>query len=183
MMKKNKRLCVFCGAKSGKSDIYSAETRQLGQRLAEHQIEIIFGGGQIGLMGTLANACLEAGGKVIGVIPKFLINKEVLHPNLSELIIVNTMQERKRTMKELSQGFLALPGGLGTVEELFEMWTLSQLGRHNNPLFIYDINRYFANILGFFQHAQTEGFISPEEPFPMITNDLNTLIQSILKKI
>ncbi len=138
-----KSLCVYCGSSSGSDPAYAAAARELGQLLAAQQIELIYGGGRVGLMGTLADAVLDAGGRVQGVIPQSLADREVAHHGLTQLHIVETMHQRKALMAELSDGFLALPGGLGTFEELFEIWTWAQLGMHGKPIGLLNVAGYF----------------------------------------
>ena len=146
-----KRLCVYCGSSSGSDPAYAAAARELGQLLAAQQIELIYGGGRVGLMGTLADAVLAAGGRVQGVIP--LADREVAHYGLTQLHVVETMHQRKALMADLSDGFLALPGGLGTFEELFEVWTWAQLGMHGKPLGLLNVAGYFDLLLQFLDQA------------------------------
>src|SRR5438552_8951779 len=124
------RVCVFCGSHCGKSELYASAAREMGRTLAERNINVIYGGGRVGLMGALADAALAAGGVVIGVIPRSLAEREIQHTSLSELHVVATMHDRKTKMAELADGFIALPGGAGTLEEIFEQWTWAQLGIH-----------------------------------------------------
>ena len=127
-------VCVFCGSSSGFHPIYKKSAHELGQRIAEEKIRLIYGGGSVGLMGVLADAVMEHGGEVIGIIPQFLYDKEVGHDGLTRLIIVESMHERKQKMAELSNGFIAMPGGIGTMEELFEIFTWSQLALIKKPV-------------------------------------------------
>jgi uncharacterized protein (TIGR00730 family) len=154
-----KRIAVFCGSSSGNNGIYSKQAEALGRVLAGRGIELVFGGGKVGLMGILADAMLRAGGTVTGVIPRFLNVKEVAHDGLTEIITVETMHERKALISRMSDGFLALPGGFGTLEELFEMLTWGQLGLHGKPVGILNVNGYFTNILGNLDTMVEEGFL------------------------
>lgn len=154
-----KRLCVYCGSKTGVRDEYRTAAESFGRLMAERDIELVFGGGSIGVMGILADAVLEAGGHVIGVIPRFLSSKEVLHPNLSRTIVVGSMHERKARFEDLSDAFAALPGGLGTFEELFEILTWSQLGLHRKPVGVLNTAGYFDPLLSQIDLAVEEGFL------------------------
>ncbi len=154
-------LCVYCGSSSGSEPAYAAAARELGQLLAVQQIELIYGGGRVGLMGTLADAVLDAGGRVQGVIPQSLADREVAHHGLTQLHVVETMHQRKALMAELSDGFLALPGGLGTFEELFEIWTWAQLGMHTKPIGLLNVAGYFDLLLQFLDHAVSQQLLKP----------------------
>lgn len=156
-----KSLCVYCGSSSGSDPAYAAAARELGQLLAAQQIELIYGGGRVGLMGTLADAVLDAGGRVQGVIPQSLANREVAHHGLTHLHVVETMHQRKALMAELSDSFLALPGGLGTFEELFEIWTWAQLGMHAQPIGLLNVAGYFDLLLRFLDHAVSHQLLKP----------------------
>lgn len=155
------RLCVYCGSSSGTNAAYAAAANELGQLLAESEIELIYGGGRVGLMGILADAVLAAGGQVQGVIPQSLADREVAHHGLTQLHIVDTMHQRKALMAELADGFLALPGGIGTFEELFEIWTWAQLGMHSKPLGLLNVAGYFDLLLGFLDHATEQQLLKP----------------------
>lgn len=157
-----KRLCVFCGSSRGVRPDYVEAVRSLGALLAARDIGLVFGGGGVGLMGELADAALEAGGEVIGVLPRALGLKEVGHPRVEDLRLVGSMHERKATMAELSDGFIAAPGGLGTLEELFEVWTWGQLGLHDKPCGLLDVNGYFASLLRFLDSSVEERFVRTE---------------------
>lgn len=154
-----KQLCVYCGSKTGVRDEYRAAAESFGRLMAERNIALVFGGGSIGVMGILADAVLEAGGRVIGVIPRFLSSKEILHPNLTETIVVESMHERKRQFEDLSDAFAALPGGLGTFEELFEILTWSQLGLHRKPVGVLNTTCYFDPLMAQIDLAVEEGFL------------------------
>ena len=154
-----KRVCVFCGSNSGANPAYAQAATQLGRLLAERGLTLVYGGGNVGLMGVVADAALEAGGQVIGVIPESMLKWEVGHPNLTELRVVTSMHERKATMAELADAFIALPGGVGTLEELFEVWTWGQLGLHTKPLAFLDVAGYFERLHAFLDHMAGEGFV------------------------
>ncbi|MGA8809752.1 MAG: TIGR00730 family Rossman fold protein [Thermoanaerobaculia bacterium] len=152
-------LCVFCGSNPGNDPIYADVARDFGALLATSKIALVYGGGHVGLMGIVADAVLAGGGKAIGVIPRMLWDREVGHRNLTELHIVETMHERKAMMAALSDAFVALPGGLGTLEEIFEVWTWAQLGIHHKPLGFLDANGFYAPLLSFLDRAVDAGFI------------------------
>ena len=157
-----RRICVFCGSSSGTHPAYARAARALGTELAERRIDVVYGGGRVGLMGELAEAALQAGGAVIGVIPEALSVREVAHDQLTELHVVPSMHARKALMAELSDAFIALPGGMGTLEELCEVLTWAQLGIHGKPCGLLNVARYFDPLLALFDHAVREGFVRPE---------------------
>jgi uncharacterized protein (TIGR00730 family) len=154
-----KRLCVFCGSREGSRPVYRVATQQLGTLLCERGIGLVYGGGRIGLMGLLADAVLAKGGEVIGVIPDFLAGPEVAHGGLTDLRVVQTMHERKAMMAELADGFIALPGGYGTLEEFFEILTWAQLGLHRKPCALLNIGGYYDPLLHVVANALAEDFI------------------------
>lgn len=154
-----RRIAVFCGSARGNDPRHADEARALGHAMAARGIGLVYGGGSIGLMGTVADAVLERGGEVIGVIPRTLWEREVGHRGLTDLRIVETMHERKAMMAELSDAFVALPGGLGTLEELFEAWTWSQLGLHGKPCAILDASGYYDHLVAFLDSAVAAGFV------------------------
>jgi uncharacterized protein (TIGR00730 family) len=154
-----KSVTVFCGSSSGSENVYSAAAEFLGTSLAEQKIRLIYGGAKVGLMGIIADAVLKAGGEVVGVIPRFLRSKEIAHEGLSELILVETMHERKTKMHELSDGVIALPGGFGTLEELFEMLTWAQLGLHRHPIGLLNIQGYYDHLIILIQGMVDKGFL------------------------
>ncbi|MFO1008014.1 MAG: TIGR00730 family Rossman fold protein [Planctomycetaceae bacterium] len=156
-----KSICVYCGSSIGSSPSFAAAARELGQTLAAAKLELIYGGGRVGLMGVLADAVLEAGGRVQGVIPQALADREVAHAGLTQLHVVDTMHQRKAMMAELSDGFIALPGGLGTFEELFEIWTWAQLGMHSKPIGLLNVASYFDLLLQFLDHATNQQLLKP----------------------
>ncbi|MCU6433047.1 TIGR00730 family Rossman fold protein [Undibacterium sp. Jales W-56] len=155
-------LCVYCGSSIGFSDAYADGARKLASAMAARRIAMVYGGGNVGLMGVIADEVLRLGGHVTGVIPKALMDKEVGHTGLSKLYIVNNMHERKALMAELSDGFIAMPGGIGTLEELFEMFTWSQLGFHEKPLGLLNINGFYDSLLQFLQHTVNARFLKQE---------------------
>ncbi|MBG6290611.1 MULTISPECIES: TIGR00730 family Rossman fold protein [Pseudomonas] len=152
-------ICVFCGASPGATPIYQEAAEALGRHLAENGIQLVYGGGAVGLMGMVANAALAAGGEVIGIIPQSLKDAEVGHSGLTRLEVVDGMHARKARMAELSDAFIALPGGLGTLEELFEVWTWGQLGYHAKPLGLLEVNGFFDPLLAFLDHLVQERFV------------------------
>ena len=154
-----KRLCVFCGANTGTGPRYLEAARELGTTLARAGVGVVYGGAGIGLMGALADAARTAGGKVIGVIPQNLMAREVAHRHLDDLRVVGSMHERKALMAELADGFIALPGGVGTLEELFEVWTWSHLGLHRKPCALLDVDGFYRGLSGFLDHVDREGFL------------------------
>ena len=154
------RLCVFCGSKTGDDPRFSEAAVQTGTLLAQRGIGVVYGGGRVGLMGLLADAARAAGGEVIGVIPQSLAEREVAHSGLSELHVVDNMHDRKALMAELSAGFIALPGGFGTLEEFCEVITWSQLGIHTKPCGILNVAGYFDNLIAMFDYAVRRGFIN-----------------------
>ncbi len=157
-----KKICVFCGSSFGVRPEYEAQARFLGRELAGRGISLVYGGGRVGLMGAVADAALEAGGEVIGVIPEFLMRKEIGHSHLSELIVVESMHARKAKMSELADAFIALPGGFGTFEEFFEVLTWAQLGMHSKPIGLLDTDGFYGPLSLFLRHTALQGFIRNE---------------------
>jgi uncharacterized protein (TIGR00730 family) len=157
-----KRVCVFCGSAPGRQAVYADAARGLGAELVRRGLGLVYGGGSVGLMGVVADAVLAAGGEAIGVLPRGLARKEFAHSGLTELHLVGSMHERKALMASLSDGFVALPGGLGTLEEVFEVLTWSQLGIHRKPVGLVDVRDYWAGLLTLLRHAVADGFIRPE---------------------
>lgn len=155
-------VCVFCGSSPGASPIYVETAFELGKTLAERGIRLVYGGARVGLMGALADGCLQNGGTVIGVLPLFLSGKEIGHEGLSEMILVNSMHERKLKMHDLSEGVIALPGGFGTLEELFEMLTWAQLGLHTKPIGMLNLNGYYDGLLTLSETMVREGLLRQE---------------------
>ena len=154
-----RRVCVFCGSSGGRDPGYAAAVAELGRVIAGRGVGIVYGGGRAGLMGALADAALAAGGEVVGVIPRALVEREVAHQGLTDLHVVGSMHERKAVMSDLSDAFVTAPGGLGTLEELFEVVTWSQLGLHDKPCGLLDVDGYFDQLAGFLDHAVAEGFL------------------------
>jgi uncharacterized protein (TIGR00730 family) len=157
-----KRIAVYCGSNKGLRPAYAEATENLGQHLAQRGIELVYGGGCAGLMGIVADAALKHGGHVIGVIPQSLVIKEVVHEGLPDLRVVKNMHERKALIAELSDGFIVLPGGYGTYEELCEVLAWSQLGHHKKPFGLLEVAGFYRAMLQFFDHAVAEGFIRPK---------------------
>ncbi len=153
------RICVFCGSSPGRRPAYAEAARHLGNLLAQRHLELVYGGGCVGLMGIVADAALAAGGKVIGVIPESLVIKEIVHESLPDLRVVKSMHERKALMAELSDGFIALPGGFGTYEEFCEILTWGQLGLHKKPFGLLNVEGFYDPLLALFDHAVAEEFI------------------------
>lgn len=153
------RICVYSGSNLGFHPRYLAAARRLGRVLADRGMHLVYGGACVGLMGAVADAALEAGGKVTGVIPQALLDEEIVHPHLDDLRVVPSMHERKALMAELADAFIALPGGLGTLEEVFEAWTWAQLGHHAKPCALYNVDGYFDRLLGFLDQVAMEGFL------------------------
>ena len=156
------RLCVFCGSSAGISPDFLEAARALGQTLAESGIELVYGGASVGLMGAVADAALAAGGRVVGVIPEALVSRELAHRGLSELHVTPSMHARKAMMADLSDGFVALPGGIGTFEELFEIWTWGQLGDHAKPIGLLDVAGFYRPLLAFLDGVVAAGFLRAE---------------------
>ena len=155
-------VCVYCGSSLGADPAYLEATQQLATTLAEHDVTIVYGGASVGLMGVVADAALEAGGEVVGVIPQSLVDREIAHPEVRDLRVVGSMHERKALMADLADGFIALPGGMGTLEELFEVYTWTQLGLHAKPLGVLDVRGYYAQLAAFLDHAVAERFVTAE---------------------
>lgn len=157
-----KSVCVFCGSKSGTNPVYANAAREVGEMFAREQIQLIFGGGHIGLMGVVADATLKGGGDAIGVIPESLQMRELAHPGVLDMRIVDSMHTRKSLMANLSAAFVALPGGLGTFEELCEILTWAQLEFHQKPVILLNVNDYYASLLRLIDHGIDEGFMQPK---------------------
>lgn len=172
-----KRICVFCGSAEGNDPAILEEARELGRLLAANGIGLVYGGAGIGVMGALANACLEAGGDVTGVIPRTLMRKEVAHRGLTKLIVVEDMHQRKALMADLSDAFIALPGGFGTFEEIFEMVTWRQIRIHSKPLVLVNTNGFYDGLHAFVSHSTALGFIrdSNMELLPMAEDSRKAL--------
>ena len=175
-----KRLCVFCGANAGTRPEYGASARELSAALARRGLGLVYGGGNVGLMGMLADAMLQAGGEVIGVIPQHLVAREVAHRGVTRLHVVEDMHQRKAMMNELSDAFVALPGGFGTLEEFFEILTWSQLGIHRKPSGLLNVSGYYDDLLAMLDHAVTQGFLLPANRKLVIADtDADALVQRL----
>lgn len=157
-----KSVCVYCGASPGADPAFAAAAGDVGRLLAASGRTVVYGGGRVGLMGAVADAALAAGGTVVGVIPRHLVDEEVAHRGLTGLRVVGSMHERKAVMADLADGFLALPGGLGTLEEFFEAWTWGQLGLHAKPYGLLDVGGFFGPLLGFLDGLVAQRFVRPE---------------------
>lgn len=166
-----RRVTVFCGSSYGTDQIFKIQARQLGEKLAKQGIEVVYGGAKVGLMEAVADEALKNGGKVIGVLPNFLKSKEIAHENLTELILVETMHERKSVMNELCDGFITMPGGFGTIEELFEVITWAQLGLHKKPVALLNIDAFFDPLLDFIQAMVEKGFLKEVNQKMILSGD------------
>jgi uncharacterized protein (TIGR00730 family) len=175
-------ICVYCGSRPGEKPEYVAAARAVGHWIGAHGGQLVYGGGRTGLMGTVAEATREAGGRVIGIIPQALVDKEVANSACDELHIVTTMHERKAMMAERSQAFLALPGGIGTFEELFEVWTWRQLGYHDKPIGLLNVAGYYDTMLQFLQQTVDNGFMGDWQ-MDLIRHDhqAESLLQSMVQ--
>jgi uncharacterized protein (TIGR00730 family) len=156
-------ICVYCGSRHGARASYTLAAQALGQAIGAHGWQLVYGGGKVGLMGEVADATLAAGGRVVGVIPESLQRREVGHGGLTELHVVRTMHQRKQMMAERADVFIALPGGIGTLEELYEVWTWRQLGYHDQPIGLLNVDGYYDALLAFMDHSVAEGFLAPEQ--------------------
>jgi uncharacterized protein (TIGR00730 family) len=173
-------ICVYCGSRPGVEPAFAEAARQVGLWIAQNKGQLVYGGGHNGLMGVMADACLQAGGRVIGVIPKALVEKEWAHTGCSELHVVENMHERKRLMAEHADAFLAMPGGIGTFEEFFEVWTWRQLGYHDKPVGLLNIKGYYDSLLAFLSTAVQQGFMNAGQ-MQLISSGTNT--ESLLKSL
>jgi len=172
-----KSVTVFCGSSSGTDPIYRSQAAMLGATLAQQNIRVIYGGAKVGLMGSIADAALSEGGQVVGVIPRFLRSKEIAHEGLTELIMVESMHERKTKMHELSDGMIALPGGFGTLEELFEMLTWAQLGLHKKPIGLLDVNGFYDHLKKLLLTMVDKGFLKGiNYNMLLISDNINDLL-------
>jgi hypothetical protein len=165
-------LCVYCGSRPGARPAYKALARELGQAIARRGWQLVYGGGRAGLMGEVADAVLSSGGPVVGVIPESLMRLEVGHAGLTELHVVQTMHQRKQLMAERSDAFVAMPGGIGTFEELFEVWTWRHLGYHDRPIGLLDVESYWQPLVGFLHRSCDEGFMDAKQ-MEMLRTDAN----------
>lgn len=175
-----KSVCVYCGSAAGNSPAYAQAALQLAKELVDRRLELVYGGGNVGLMKVIADEVLRLGGRVTGVIPQALRERELAHADLSHLHIVADMHERKALMAELSDGFIALPGGIGTLEELFEMFTWLQLGFHQKPLGLLNVDGFYDPLMLFLKHAVDNGFLKPEHHALLLrSNDGSDLLQQM----
>lgn len=175
-----KSITVFCGSSYGNETMYEQQAALLGKTLAQKEITLVYGGASVGLMGAVANAALEAGGKVIGVIPRFLNSKEIAHIGLTELILVDSMHERKAKMSELCEGVITLPGGFGTMEELFEMLTWAQLGLHQKPIGLLNTGGYYDALNYLVKTMEEQGFLKPVYREMLLVNeDIEALLEQM----
>lgn len=175
-------LCVYCGSKPGADPAYVDAATQVGSWIGAHGGQLVYGGGRGGLMGIVADATLQAGGQVIGIIPQALVDREWAHRDCTELHIVDTMHERKRMMAERSDAFLAMPGGIGTLEELFEVWTWQQLGYHNKPIGLLNVADYYRGLLQFMDHSVAQGFLAaPQRELIAVNADPAALLPALVQ--
>jgi uncharacterized protein (TIGR00730 family) len=175
-----KNICVFCGSAVGKNPIYKQTAQDLGLLFVKKQIRLIYGGGRVGLMGIMADTVMQNGGKVVGIIPQFLIEMEVAHSRLSEMIMVKTMHERKKRMTDMAQGFIVMPGGIGTMDEFFEVFTWAQLGLHSKPIGLLNTNGFFDKLLAYIDFAVEESFVKPQSrKMILIETDAEQLIENM----
>lgn len=174
------RLCVYCGSRAGMQPAYAEAAAALGASIGRRGWQLVYGGGQVGLMGVVADATLQAGGTAIGVIPEALMRREVGHQGLTELHVVPNMHLRKQTMAERADAFVSLPGGLGTLEELYEVWTWQHLGYHRKPLGLLNTAGYYDKLLAFMAHAESEGFIDQRQQQALrVEADVETLLDAL----
>ena len=166
-----RRVCVYAGSNPGSDPAYAAAARTLATLMAERELGLVYGGGKVGLMGVLADTILERGGEAIGVMPQGLIDREIGHPNLTELKVVDSMHERKATMAELADGFVAVPGGIGTLEELIEVYTWSQLGIHDKGCGLLNTRGYYDGLVAFLDHAVDEAFLRPQHRASLLVDE------------
>ena len=165
-----KSICVFCGSHNGVREGYRVEAARLGRTLVERNLCLVYGGASVGLMGAVADAVIEAGGRAVGVIPQSLIDMEIAHTGLADLHVVASMHERKALMAQLSDGFIALPGGIGTLEELFEILTFAQLRFHQKPCGLLNVEGYYDKLIDFLNNAHTQGFVSSAQTRYLFVN-------------
>lgn len=175
-----KNITIFCGSSFGTDDIYKKQAILLGQTLAKQNIQLVYGGADVGLMGAVADGALHVGGKVIGVLPYFLQSKEIAHKNLTELILVESMHERKTKMNELCDGVIVLPGGYGTLEEFFEMITWAQLGLHQKPIAVLNIDGFYDDLIKFVQTMVNKGFLKQvNRDMLLMSDDIDELLEKM----
>lgn len=166
----NKKLAVFCGSKTGNSPAYTSAARQLGVLMTERNIDLVYGGGKVGLMGVIADEIMNKGGNVYGIIPEKLVQMEVGHSGITELKVVDTMHERKAQMAQMADGFIAMPGGIGTLEEIIEVFTWQQIGYHEKPCAFLNTDNYYSDLFSFIQNMVDKEFLSEEHRSKLIVN-------------
>jgi uncharacterized protein (TIGR00730 family) len=172
-----KSICVYCGSNPGRLEAYSDAARSLARSLVDRNLRLVYGGASVGIMGLVADTVLQLGGQAVGVIPEALVRKEIAHRNLTELHVTRSMHERKTLMAELADGFIALPGGIGTLEEIFEIWTWAQLGFHGKPCGLLNAAAYFDSLITFLDHAVAEQFVNkPHRSMLMVERDSDALL-------
>jgi uncharacterized protein (TIGR00730 family) len=177
-------ICVYCGSRLGNSPAYAEAARQIGQAIGERGWRLVYGGGKVGLMGTVADAALAAGAQVLGVMPEHLVRLEVSHLGLTELKVVQTMHERKQIMAESADAFIALPGGIGTLEELYEVWTWRHLDYHRKPIALLDTEGYYQPLLDFMAHAHHSGFVSDSQvQVPLVHQQPADLLEGLAQAL
>jgi uncharacterized protein (TIGR00730 family) len=177
LMKQVKNICIYCGSSSGRLTAYAEAARDLAHSLVRRNIGLVYGGASVGIMGVVADQVLRLGGRAVGVIPEALVRKEVAHHHLTELHITQSMHERKTLMAELADAFIALPGGLGTLEEIFEIWTWAQLGIHEKPCGLLNVEGYYDPLIAFLDHAAAERFVSqPHRSMLLVEREADTLL-------
>jgi uncharacterized protein (TIGR00730 family) len=177
-------ICVYCGSREGAQSRYGDAAQRVGRLIGERGWRLVYGGGKVGLMGIVADAVLAAGAEVVGVIPETLMRREVGHQGLTELHVVQTMHQRKQMMAERADAFIALPGGIGTLEEFFEVWTWAQLGYHDNPIGLLNVAGYYDPLLGFMQRTADEGFLSATQLAAIdVDDDEERLLDTLARKI
>ena len=175
-------VCVYCGSRTGESPLHAGAAQAVGNWIGRHGGQLVYGGGKNGLMGVVAAATLEAGGRVVGIIPKALVEKEWANDKCTELHVVETMHDRKRMMAERADSFLALPGGIGTLEELFEVWTWRQLGYHDKPVGLLNVDGYYDSLIAFLNHSVTQGFMNDWlMSLVKISIDADALLQELVQ--
>lgn len=183
-MSKLTSVCVYCGSRPGKNPAYESAAQHLGEALADAKLRLVYGGGSVGLMGTVARACLDKGGQVTGIIPKFLEEREVMLRRIEDLVITDDMHERKRRMFEEADAFVALPGGIGTLEEVVEMITWAQLGRHKKPVLLADIGGFWGPLTELLDHMIGEGFITDETMIRyLVTEDVAQIVPKLRAEV
>jgi uncharacterized protein (TIGR00730 family) len=179
-----KSIAVYCGASLGANPVYADAARALARSLVQHNIALVFGGGKVGLMGVIADEVLRLGGEATGVIPRALLEREVGHEGLTRMFVVKDMHERKAMMSELADGFIAMPGGMGTLEELFEMATWRQLEIHDKPIGLLNTERFWDGLMGFIAHQHAQGFVRPAHlEMMLVEQDADRLLQRMMQGI